>query len=69
MYHGLQVRNKESLKRKFRIRFITKIPTGDPNCPPEIRRAKNLYKLIKKKPDLSEGDDDEEDDNDGAGQQ
>ena len=55
------MRNKESLKRKFRTLFITKIPTGDPNCPPEIRRAKNLYELIKKKSELSEGDDDEED--------
>jgi hypothetical protein len=65
VYQGWQVRNKESLKRKFRTLFIAKIPTGDPNCPPKIRRAKDLYEMIKTKSDLSEGDDDEDEEEDG----
>ncbi len=32
----------ESLKRKFQELVRTKIPTGDPNMPPHIRKAKHI---------------------------
>ncbi len=32
----------DSLKRKFKELHNTKIPTGDPLCPPAVRRAKCL---------------------------
>jgi hypothetical protein len=70
VYQGV-FRSKESLKRKFRTLCVMKIPTGDPNCPAEVRRAKHLYELIQRKSDLSEGEgednnDNEQDDNDGT---
>jgi hypothetical protein len=39
-------RTSESLKRKFQQLARTKIPTGDPNCPPYIRDAKQIYYKI-----------------------
>jgi hypothetical protein len=32
-----------------------KMPTGDPNCPPHIRSAKRMYRMIVKATDGSEG--------------
>ena len=61
-YHAsrypMEERTKESLKRKFASLYRKKIKTGDPNCPPEVRRAKNLLEAIKNKTDLTsaEGD-------------
>jgi hypothetical protein len=42
-------RTKETLKRKFVSLYQKRTPTGDPKCPSEVRRAKQLYKEIKKK--------------------
>jgi len=50
-------RTKESLKKKFTSMYQKRTPTGDPNCPSEIRRAKQLYEEIKKKSDLSDCED------------
>jgi hypothetical protein len=36
-------RTAKSLKRKFQELACTKIPTGDPNMPPHIRKAKHIY--------------------------
>ncbi len=36
----------DSLKRKFKELHQRKIPTGDPNCPPAVRRAKWLRRAI-----------------------
>ncbi len=36
----------ESLKRKFQELARTKIPTGDPNMPPHICKAKHIYYKI-----------------------
>ena len=44
-----QQRGIDSLKRKFKELHNKKVPTGDPLCPPAIRRAKRLkYSIIDK---------------------
>lgn len=40
------VRDADGLKLKFKRLRLTKKPTGDPNCPPEVRRAKSLFYKI-----------------------
>ena len=40
---GLSV---DGLKRKFKELHIKRIPTGDPHCPPAVRRAKQLRNAI-----------------------
>jgi hypothetical protein len=50
-------RNQEALKRKFGKLYLKKIPTGDPHCPPEVIRAKRIYDEIRKRTDLSSGED------------
>ncbi len=39
-------RSMENLKRKFKELHIKQIPTGDPNCPPAVRCAKQLREAI-----------------------
>ena len=39
-------RTVDSLKRKFKELHIKRIPTGDPHCPPAVRRAKQLRNAI-----------------------
>ena len=39
-------RSVDSIKRKFKELYSKKIPTGDPNCPQEVRRAKRLRRQI-----------------------
>jgi hypothetical protein len=39
-------RTVDSLKRKFKELHIKRIPTGDPHCPPAVRRAKHLRNAI-----------------------
>jgi hypothetical protein len=55
-------RTRDALKQKFAKLHLKKIPTGDQNCPPEVRRAKSIYKEMKKKADFSDGEE-------GAGQE
>jgi hypothetical protein len=55
-------RSKDSLKRKFQKLYRHRLPTGDPNCPPDVRRAKRIHEEIKAKVDLSDGEDEEGDD-------
>jgi hypothetical protein len=71
------------LKRKFQELARTKIPTGDPNMPPHIRKAKHIYYRIVQATDGSTGgledgadldnerggefEDDEEDDDEEGG--
>ncbi len=38
-----QQRSVDSMKRKFKELHNKKIPTGDPLCPPAVRRAKRVY--------------------------
>jgi hypothetical protein len=55
-----QQRTIESLKRKFRKLYNTKAPTGNPNIPPHIRKAKELKQKINDRAEVSDGEDDEE---------
>ena len=48
-------RDAKSLKRKFDELCHTKAPTGDPNCPPNVRRAKHIKKTINDILDFSDG--------------
>ncbi len=51
-------RTVESLKRKFSEVARMKIPTGDPTCPPHIRRAKRISRKIVQATDGSTGNSD-----------
>ena len=42
-------RTADSLKRKFRQLYLTKVPTGDPNMPETVRRAKEVNIKIREK--------------------
>ena len=42
-------RTKESLKRKFTMLYKTRHPTGDPDIPADVLRAKRAYQEITKK--------------------
>lgn len=39
-------RNVESLRRKFGKLTKKRVPTGDPTCPPDVRRAKRIQQMI-----------------------
>ena len=39
-------RYPDSLKSKFEELHLKRIPTGDPHCPPAVRRAKQLRNAI-----------------------
>ena len=54
-------RTKETLKRKFQNLYLTRIPTGDPTCPPHVCKAKLIYELKKQKCDISVGNDNNSD--------
>ena len=55
-------RTGESLRRKYRLLAKKKIPTGDPACPEEVRRAKHIATMIVEKTEASSGDDNEDED-------
>ena len=42
-------RTKESLKRKFTVLYKARHPTGDPDIPADVLRAKKAYKELTKK--------------------
>jgi len=46
-------RTRESLRRKFQTLYLVKKATGDPTCPPEVRRAKELQRAIREKAEVS----------------
>ena len=48
-------RDKESIVRKFTTLHRRKIPTGDPNMPPEIRLAKRIKYGIGDKAEVADG--------------
>jgi hypothetical protein len=43
---GLPPRELKSLRNKFKALFTALPPTGDPNCPPHVRRAKRIKNKI-----------------------
>jgi hypothetical protein len=45
-------RDNESLKLKFKSLRLVRKPTGDPTCPPEVRRAKLIYREIERSSDV-----------------
>jgi hypothetical protein len=49
-----QGRNVDSIRRKFKKLAGEKVPTGDPLCPEEIRRAKHIYREMEQKMDAAE---------------
>ena len=59
-----QQRTVESLRRKFRDLHLKKAPTGDPNMPATVRRAKEINLLIRQKSmvciDCNETEEDDE---------
>lgn len=62
-------RSGEDLKNKFKALKAIKKPTGDPSCPPDVRRAKQLQKALEVRMDvqaLDSGDEIDEDNNDGG---
>jgi hypothetical protein len=51
-------RDSQSLRRKFQSLYNLQVPTGDPNCPPHVRKAKRLRYRIEERADSSNlGDD------------
>ena len=48
-------RDSQSLRRKFNEFVNSKKPTGDPHCPPHIRRAKLIQRMIISKSDSGGG--------------
>lgn len=63
-FPNLPDQDQLALRRKFNTMHRKQVPTGDPNCPPEIVRAKQLCWMLVNKADIvDEGkdDDDEED--------
>ena len=48
----------DSIRHKFNALANDKKPTGDPHCPPTVRRAKRIFALIRERMDISEGEDD-----------
>jgi hypothetical protein len=53
--HSLEFPNREaqSLRRKFQALYNVRLPTGDPLCPPHVRRAKRIRYLIEERADAS----------------
>jgi hypothetical protein len=51
----LKNRDTISLRRKFNEFVNSKKPTGDPNCPPHIKRAKDIQRMIIAKSDSGSG--------------
>ena len=52
-----QGRTADSIRRKFSSLYRKKMPTGDPNCPLPVRRAKRIHIAINQKAELSDGHD------------
>ena len=49
-------RSKESLMKKYATLYRKKIPTGDPNCPEEVKLAKQVKYLIGQKAAVGDGE-------------
>lgn len=54
-------RDEEQIRNKFTALRNTKKPTGDPICPSNIRRAKQLMHLIKRRCSVTTMDDSDSD--------
>ena len=47
-------RDLQSVRRKFNKLQASRVPTGDPNCPPAVRTAKRIQREIEEKMDAEE---------------
>ena len=47
-------RSGDDLKGKFKSLRSTKKGTGEPNCPPEVARAKRLFQLLELRMDVQD---------------
>ena len=47
-------RDLQSVRQKFNKLQASRIPTGDPTCPPAVRRAKRIHRDIEEKMDAEE---------------
>ena len=47
-------RDTDSLRRKYTSTHRRKVPTGDPDCPPEVREAKRVKMAIGSKAELAD---------------
>lgn len=47
-------RDTDSLRRKYTSTHRRKVPTGDPDCPPEVREAKRIKMAIGSKAELAD---------------
>ena len=65
MYFPDLSRSRDALKRKFSNLYATRIPTGDPTIPPDVLRAKRVYEEIKKKAEISDGEEEYDEGDDG----
>jgi len=63
---GAPYRNEESIRNKWRSLKNASKPTGDPNCPPNVVRAKRIQKEIEDLVGAFEIDDDDEIDGHGS---
>ena len=52
---GDRYRDRDSLKRRFSALHTRKVPTGDADCPKEVRAAKDLVRYIESRCDAGEG--------------
>jgi hypothetical protein len=55
-YYPDTQRDVDSLKRKFATLYGSKMPTGDPSCPPVVRRAKRLAAMLSSDAGIMRGD-------------
>lgn len=51
-------RSEDSCRRQFAKLHKTKMPTGDPRCPPEVREAKQAKREIREKAEMGSGNSD-----------
>jgi len=49
-------RTAQQLRRQYNEKAKKSIPTGNPNCPAEVKAAKRVRRLMIEKADLAEGD-------------
>jgi len=47
--YGIMERNVDSIKRQYQGLLRRREPTGDPNCPPDVKKAKAIDRLLKAK--------------------
>ncbi|EGZ13514.1 hypothetical protein PHYSODRAFT_400980, partial [Phytophthora sojae] len=59
---GAPERDFESLRRKFKVLYSTRKPTGTPNMPPHVKKAKEVKLAIDEKANVIEMDDEADED-------